>query len=168
MGPSWPLLAALGPLLAALGLLLACSWAALGRSWLALGRSWSALCRSWPLFGRSWPLLGRSWAALGCSWAALGRSWAALGSLFGAQKRIKKGSKIDPLKKHQKNRSWVSFLAQSRPPRAPFSRTTRFSTCENRKVPRAARGNPRVKTLTFYKICTALGPERKNLYMPPF
>ena len=126
------------------------SFALFAVHWVLWGRSWAPLGRSWPLLGRSWLLLGRSWSLLGRSWVALWRS-----------KTDKKGSKIDPLKKHQKNRSWVSFLAHPGPPRAPFSRTTRFSTCENRKVPRGARGNPRAKTCIFHKMCTALGPERK-------
>ena len=75
--------------------------------------------------------LGPLLVALGPVLAGLGPLLAALGPLLGAQKLSKKRSKIDLRKKHQKNRSWIPFLAHPRLPRAPFSRNTRLSTCEN-------------------------------------
>jgi len=96
LGGSWD---AFWPLLGLSCLLLGRSWPLLGHFWCDLG----ALSRSWPLLVRSWAALGRSWAALGplfrCSWAALQHS-----------KKIKKRSKNDPLKEHQKHRSLLDTI----------------------------------------------------------
>ena len=130
-------------------------WPLLGLSWLLLGRSWLLLAALGLLLALSWPLL----AALGPLLAALGPLLAALSPLLGAQKRIKKRSKIDPRKKHSKNRSWTPFLAHPRLPRAPRSRTAHISNCENEKRPFSLSGPGRVKTLIFGKMCTAPPPE---------
>ena len=111
--------------------------AALGLSWQLLGRSWAALGRSWPLLGRSWGALGRSWAALGAllgsSWAPLGRSWGALGALldsfFSFQAALGTARKIIS-KSMPKMTLGYHLCSMLRVPRAPFSRITRFSTCE--------------------------------------
>ena len=80
-------------------------WSALGRSWAPLGPLLAALGHFGAALGRSCAALGRSWAALVPLLAALGPLLGGLGPLLGAQKRIKKRSKIDPRKKHQKDRS---------------------------------------------------------------
>ena len=88
LGPSWPLLAALGQLLGLSG-------GDLGRSWTALGRSWAAL-------GHSWALLGRSWHDTKKSLKNIMKKMTDLGSQNGAQREPKR-TKIDHKNQCEKN-----------------------------------------------------------------
>ena len=124
LGRSW---GHLGVIWGGLGGILGAPWGLLGR----LGRSWDHLGVILGDLGPSWADLRAVRGALGVIWGPLvaifGSSWAVLG----AQKWSQNGTKIDPRKKHPKNHSWRPFLAILRVPRAPFSRITRFSTCDN-------------------------------------